>query len=251
MCTGPIHNGPQRMIRGLSPHAPYSVHPDLFRGLVDLAVARRAPVAMHLAETREELQLLADGTGDFVRFLEELGVWRPDAIPPGSRPLDYLRELARVEVALAIHGNYLAPDEIEFLVGHSNVSVVYCPRTHAFFRHAVHPWQMLLAKGINVALGTDSRASNPDLSVWNELLFLRRLAPDFDPAALLKLATWNGALAMGLGHETGTLDVGKSADLAVVEFAGGDSTDPYELLFNPGNRIARTMSGGRWIGPLN
>jgi cytosine/adenosine deaminase-related metal-dependent hydrolase len=242
---------PIRMIRGLSPHAPYSVHPDLFRGLVDLAVAKRAPVAMHLAETREELQLLANGTGDFVPFLEELGVWRPDAIPHGSRPLDYLRELAHVDVALAIHGNYLALDEIDFLAAHSNISVVYCPRTHAFFRHSVHPWQMLLAKDINVALGTDSRASNPDLSIWNELLFLRKVTPDFDPAQVLKLGTWSGALALGLAHETGTLEAGKSADLAVVEFAGCHSTDPYELLFNPRNRIAGTMSSGRWIRPLN
>jgi cytosine/adenosine deaminase-related metal-dependent hydrolase len=235
-----------RAVRGLSPHAPYSVHPQLFRGLVDLAAARRAPLAIHLAESREELQLLADGTGDFVPFLETLGVWRPDAIPRGSRPLDYLRELARVDSALVVHGNYLDQDDIEFLAAHPNVSVVYCPRTHAYFRHAVHPWQTLLARGVNVTLGTDSRASNPDLSVWNELLFLRRLVPEFDPAGLLKLATWNAALALGLGPETGTLDAGKSADLTVVEL-GGDSTDPYELLLRPGNRIAKSMCRGQWL----
>ena len=95
--------------------------------------------------------------------------------------------------------------------------------------------------------GTDSRASNPDLGLWNELLFLGRLAPDVDPAGLLKMGTWNGALALGLQHETGTLDVGKSADLAVVEFVDGDSADPYELLFRPGNRIGRAMSRGIWV----
>jgi len=235
-------------IRGLSPHAPYSVHPELFRGLVDLAAAHRVPIAMHLAETREERQLLHDGTGPFVTFLEELGVWRPDLIPRGSRPLDYLRELARVETALAIHGNYLAADEIDFLSAHTNVSVVYCPRTHAFFGHAEHPWRVLLAKGVNVAVGTDSRASNPDLSLWNELLFLRALASDFEPAGLLKLGTINGAMALGLGRETGTLDAGKSADLAIVDLAAPQSDDPYELLFHPGNRITGAMCGGRWIG---
>lgn len=239
--AGGTRVAPTSTIRGLSPHAPYSVHPELFRGLVDLAVAGHAPLAMHLAETREELQLLADGTGGFVPFLEELGVWRPEVIPRGSRPLDYLRELARVKSALAIHGNYLAPDEIEFLAAHPNVSVVYCPRTHAYFRHAPHPWRQLQARGVNVALGTDSRASNSDLSVWNEILFLRQRAPDVDPAELLKLGTWNGALALGLGIETGTLEVGKSADLAFVDFVKGDSTDPYELLFRPGNRIAGSV----------
>src|SRR5262249_14735730 len=130
---------PGRVVRGLSPHAPYSVHPDLVRSLVDLAVAARAPVAMHLAETKAELELLEAATGEFVPFLEALGVWKDDALPRGTRPLDYLRELARAENALAIHGNYFTADEFEFLAAHPNISIVYCPRTHAFFRHDPHP----------------------------------------------------------------------------------------------------------------
>jgi cytosine/adenosine deaminase-related metal-dependent hydrolase len=232
--------------RGVSPHAPYSVHPDLVRGLVDLAVSRRAPVAMHLAETRAELELLADGTGEFIPFLEGLGVWRADAIPRGTRPLDYLRELARSENALAIHGNYFAADEIDFLSAHPNISVVYCPRTHAFFRHDPHPWRKLLARQVNVALGTDSRASSPDLGLWNELLFLRAQFPDFDPALLLHVGTWNGAFALGLESETGSLAVGKAADLAVVELSGGDTTDPHDLLFRLSNRIKSVMCAGRF-----
>src|SRR5258707_6749140 len=101
------------------------------------------------------------------------------------------------------------------------------------------------AWGVNVALGTDSRASNPDLSLWNELLFLNRVAPDVDAAGLLKMGTWNGAIALGLGRETGTLESGKSADLAVIELVGGDSADPYELLLRPGNKIAGAMCCGR------
>jgi cytosine/adenosine deaminase-related metal-dependent hydrolase len=240
------------ILRGLSPHAPYSVHPDLFRAVIDLAVKHRAPLAMHLAESRAELELLANGAGEFLPFLEELGVWNADAFRHGSRPLDYLREMARAECALAIHGNYFSKAEIDFLCEHPNISVVYCPRTHAFFRHGVHPWRELLGGGVNVALGTDSRASNPDLGLWNELLFLRKLAPDFDPAALLKLGTWNGAFAMGLEAEAGSLVVGKCADLAVVEVAEGDGSewagsDAYSLLFRPANRIAATLCAGRWL----
>jgi len=233
-------------IRGLSPHAPYSVHPDLFRSLVDLAVTHRAPLAMHLAETQEELELLANGTGEFSRFLEELGVWRPDALPRGSRPLDYLRELARVENGLVVHGNYLAEDDIDFLAEQPNLSVVYCPRTHAYFGHEPHPWRRLIARRVNVAVGTDSRASNPDLSIWNELLWLRRLAPDFDPAALLELGSINGARALGLETSTGSVAPGKSADLAIVEFEPGNSGDPYAILFRPGNCITTAMSAGEW-----
>lgn len=238
--------GKSHVVRGLSPHAPYSVHPDLFRGLVDLAVQYQAPVAMHLAETQSERQLLLDGTGEFLSFLEGLGVWRADAIPRGMRPLDYLRELARAKCALAIHGNYLADDEVEFLAAHSNISVVYCPRTHAFFRHETHPWQRLLARNINVAVGTDSRASNPDLGLWHELLFLHSIVPDIDPSRLLRMGTINGASALGMQAEIGTLEIGKSADLAVVSLGEGHATDPSAILFYPENRIAAVMSAGIW-----
>jgi cytosine/adenosine deaminase-related metal-dependent hydrolase len=229
---------------GLSPHAPYSVHPDLLRGAVDLAVKHRVPVAMHLAETRAELELLATGTGEFVPFLEALGAWRPDAIPRGSRPLDYLRELSRAECALVVHGNYLDDVEIDYLASHPNLTVVYCPRTHAFFGHDPHPWRGLLARGINLAVGTDSRASNPDLSLFAELQFLRQLAPDLDPSELLQVGTFNGAFALGLEHETGSLATGKSADLAIVNLAG-DETDPYALLFHPESRVGLTLCAGR------
>lgn len=223
-------------LRGLSPHAPYSVHPDLLRQAVDLAVVHGAPVAVHLAETRAELELLRESQGEFIPFLEELGVWQEGIIPRGSRPLDYLRELARAPRALAIHGNYLDEEEIGFVAGCPNLSVIYCPRTHAYFRHDPHPWRRLLERGINVALGTDSRASNPDLSLWNELLFLRRLAPDLGPALLLELGTSSGARALGVLDETGTIEPGKTADLAIVELPPRDSTDPYALMFDPRSR---------------
>jgi len=236
--------GDSSVIRGISPHAPYSVHPDLLRGSIDLAVQHHAPVAMHLAETPAELELLATGAGEFVEFLQELGVWRADAIPRGSRPVDYLRELARVECALAIHGNYLDDEDIDFIVAHSNISVVYCPRTHAYFGHAPHPWRQMLQRGVNLALGTDSRASNPDLSLFAEMQFLRRLAPDFDPAQLLQLGTFNGAFALGVEHETGSLAVGKSADLAVVALPETTHDDPYSLLFDPASRVVATLCAG-------
>ena len=83
------------MRAGLSPHAPYSVHPLLLPKLVQMAAAANAPVAMHLAESREELELLAHGSGPFREMLSELGVWSPDVFAGGKRPLDYLRAWRR------------------------------------------------------------------------------------------------------------------------------------------------------------
>lgn len=226
-----------QVIRGLSPHAPYSVHPDLYRGLIDLAAEFRAPLAVHLAESRAELELLDSGTGEFVDFLRELGVWQPDAIPRGSRPFDYLRPLDKLDCALVIHGNYLSAEELDWLAGHPNISVVYCPRTHAFFGHAPHSWREMIDRNIRVALGTDSRASNPDLSLWAELLFLRTRFPEFDAVKLLQLATINGADSLGLGHALGTLTVGKFAKLAVVSFSSTAASNPHDLLFHSANNV--------------
>lgn len=211
-----------------------------------MAVAFRAPVAMHLAETQAELELLAHGTGEFVDLLRDFGVWTPDAIPRRSRPLDYLKRLAAVEHGLVVHGNYLSDEELDFVVDHPNLTVVYCPRTHAWFGHELHPWRRLLNRGASVAIGTDSRASNPDLSVWNELLFLRQRFPDVESRLLLELGTIRGARGLGLSDQTGTLTPGKRADLAVIDLTGATSdSNPYSLLLNPHNRPVGTISGGQ------
>lgn len=218
--------------RGLSPHAPYSVHPDLYRDLIQLAVEKQAPVAVHLAETLAELEFLDRGTGEFVEMLQRFSAWDPQSIPRGSRPLDYLTPLESVRRALVIHGNYLNAAEFDWLENHPQVSVVYCPRTHAYFQHARHPWQELLARGINVALGTDSRGSNPDLSLWREMQYLVDAFPDVDPATILDIGTRRGAVALGLSSELGTLEPGKLAYGTWVELQAKSISDPYIALFS-------------------
>jgi cytosine/adenosine deaminase-related metal-dependent hydrolase len=232
---------------GISPHAPYSVHPELFAKLVELAVEFQAPLATHLAETRSELQLLEHGSGEFVDFLARLGVWQPSAIPRGTRPLDYLRMLAPLPRSLVVHGNYLSDEEIEFLAECPGASVVYCPRTHVWFGHEPHPWRAMLARGINVAVGTDSRASSPDLSVWKELTFVHRRQPDLSPATVLELGTIRGARALGQGRDSGSVSQGKRADLAVVSLPAMDAADPYALLFHPASSVTGVMCAGRWV----
>ncbi len=233
----------------ISPHAPYSVHPELFHGLVGLAKEARIPLAIHLAETCAELKLLESGEGPIVEMLRGFGVWRDGIFSNGTRPFDYLKAMAGLEQVLIVHGNYLSDDEIDFLAEHPEMTVVYCPRTHAFFGHDEHPWRQMLERGVSLAIGTDSRASNPDLSLWNELKFLYARFPDVNPAKLLELGTINGARALGLDALTGSLAPGKSADLAVVALGQADDADPYRTLFVEQNQITRTMCRGNWVEP--
>lgn len=202
---------------GLSPHAPYTVSPELVRKLVALANEHQLPVAMHLAESAEELELLCAGSGPFRDLLEARSMWDAAAIPIGTRPLDYLRMLAEAPRALVIHGNYLQSVEHNFLAEQrDHMSLVYCPRTHAYFEHPRYPLAELVERGVRVALGTDSRASNPDLGVRGELRQTVQSHPDVAAEVTLRMATLDAAAALGCDAECGSLAVGKLANLVAI-----------------------------------
>lgn len=218
---------------GLSPHAPYSVHPDLLVDLIALGIEHGRPITMHLAESPAERDLLEQAVGPFRTMLEGFGLW--DASLFGSRTInDVIGQLLKAPRAIIAHGNDLRPDEWRRLSSNPMATVAYCPRTHAFFNYERHPVAEMLADGVNVGLGTDSRASNPDLLVWNEVLFLRNARPDLSPQTLIEMATINGAKAVGLDHHYGAIAVGYDANLLVVPLAKPDATDPYEALFGCG-----------------
>jgi cytosine/adenosine deaminase-related metal-dependent hydrolase len=233
---------------GLSPHAPYSVHQDLLQKIIELSVRRQVPLAMHLAETREELQLLADGHGPLKELLDDLGAYDPMAIGPNWRPLDYLQSLAVASRVLIIHGNYLSHDEIGLLSDHAEtMAVVYCPRAHKYFGHDRYPLEKMLLAGATVCLGTDSRASSPDLDLLAEMRFVARHYPELDPQIILQLGTLQGAVALGREQEIGSLQEGKFANLAIVPLPDRETADPYELLFDSDNPVAATWFRGRRI----
>lgn len=229
--------GSRNVRAAISPHAPYSVHPELFHRLIGLANDEDIPVCMHLAETRAELELLDRGTGELFEMLSGFGIWQNGLFDRSTRPMDYLRPLSTLKHALIAHGNYLSDDEIEFLGQHSNVAVAFCPRTHRFFGHRNHPWQRLLEAGSRVCLGTDGCSSNPDYSLWSEVVWLDRETSGRCRPQLLELATINGAYALGQGDRFGALTPGRVADWCVVHLPERDGTDPWELLFSPDSRV--------------
>jgi len=104
----------------------------------------------------------------------------------------------------------------------------------------------MLAQGVNVALGTDSRASNPNLSLWEEMLFVAEHYPALSRETVLKLGTICGAAALGLDHEVGSLTVGKQADLCVIGLPDPD-TGLFELLFHPNAKQVATVLRGNLV----
>ncbi|HWG42092.1 MAG TPA: amidohydrolase family protein [Gemmataceae bacterium] len=226
---------------GLSPHAPYSVGTGLFARTALLARSPKRPLAVHLAETRDELELLHHRRGPFVAFLKQLGVWDPDEL--AESPSQVMKVCNQRIPKLFVHANYLAPSaRIP-----RNSTVVYCPRTHAAFGHSPHPFRDFLARGIRVALGTDSLASNPDLSILGEVRYLHRLCPDVAGDVLVRMATLSGAEALGWADETGSLEAGKSADVIVVSLTPEKSSDPYPRLLASDLLVQRVMWRGQWV----
>ena len=216
---------------GRSPHAPYTVHK---RGY-ELAAQLPGIQAVHLAESVAEEKLLKLRSGPLKPFLEDLGVWEPDGLI--RDPGEFLRTHPELR-SLFIHGNYLPGDTPLS----ANQSLVICPRTHLAFGHPPHPFREFLLRGVNVAIGTDSLASNPDLDVLGEVRELHRRYPDVPGETLLKMATLNGAIALGFDDVCGTLESGKSADFVVLQCEA--TGDPYESLWAATER--RTLFRGQW-----
>ena len=133
-------------------------------------------------------------------------------------------------------------------VADSGSSIVYCPRSHAFFNHQRHPVRELLDAGINIALGTDSLASNATLSMLDEIRFLYNKRRDLKPEEILKAATINGAKALGYGNSVGVLKPGCRADMTVIEVPSNMKPRhvPDQILEGAG-RCMGTVVGGRVV----
>jgi len=199
---------------GLSPHAPHTV----CRTLLERAVDQKIPLAMHLAETPEELQLLRHHTGPLLELMRRADAdYNPLSVLLGKRPMDYLRLLAAAPSVFIIHGNYLDDEELRFLAAHrETMSVVYCPRSHAYFRHTPYPLKKMWDYGIRVLLGTDSLASVPDLNFVEEMQFVLRHHPAVLPEVVYRMGTTEGAAAFNLPEGFGTIQPGGPARFAAL-----------------------------------
>ena len=237
---------------GLSPHAPYSTAGWLYHR----AAGSKLPLSTHLAEMPEESELLEHRSGRLRTFLEDLGAWDDEWDPIGPRPADYIRrgDLRQADWLIA-HGNYFDPSEFwqlrpEAAPGGQRVAVAYCPRTHARFGHAPHPYRAMLERGIVVCLGTDSLASSPTLGILDEMRFLHRLDGSARGELLLTMGTLFGAWALRSEEVAGSLKPGKSADLAVTALPDREESDPYALLLESDLPVVATMFRGEFVHGL-
>ena len=197
-----------------APHAPYTVGDEAFERVRDLSGELGVPVHVHLHETAREVEEAERETGE--------------------RPFARLSRLGLVNRRLAaVHMTELLPGEIEALADRG-ASVVHCPESNLKLASGVCPAPRLAAAGVNVALGTDGAASNNDLDMLGEMrtaALLGKLGErdaTASPAGqVLRMATLGGARSLGLGDRIGSLEPGKSADVAAIDLRGPDTQPVY------------------------
>ncbi len=194
-------------------HAPYSTHPALLRGLKARANRLGHVFPIHTAESIAEVELLRSGGGPFRDFLEKRGLWDGAFQPLGKTggAVHYLRQHGLLDSrTLCVHCVHIDAEEIALLT-ESGAKVCLCPGSNRSLGVGKAPVGSLLKKGILPAIGTDSLASNPELSLWRELRLLAEEQPGVPPETLLAMATLGGAAALGLDKRLGSLETGKEA----------------------------------------
>lgn len=241
----------ERIRLGVSPHAPYTVSGPLYRRTVAYARSEGLPLAVHIAESPEETEFVTRGSGPFAEAWTARGIplldhpshWsgRPRSARPSS-PVRWLDDLgALTPDTLCIHAVQLLPEDIG-LLAKGGVSIAHCPVSNARHRHGAAPLGALRRAGIRVGLGTDSVASIGRIDMFAELLAAQALSGLNDQEALA-LATLEGARALGLEGQIGTLTPGKWADVIAVQhppvqpYRGPIPTFPTVLLTVVGGRV--------------
>jgi 5-methylthioadenosine/S-adenosylhomocysteine deaminase len=235
---------------GVSPHAPYTVSPELFGAAVSYARERRLRVASHVAESLAEVDLLTANRGPFAesRKLREI----PDPVLARS-PVEWLERLGVLHPGfLAIHAVQTDAADVEILT-RSGCAVVVCPRSNLAHGHGAPPIRRYLEAGIPVGLGTDSLASVPSLDLLSDAREAARLA-GLGPQLSIRLLTLAGARALRLDSEIGSLEPGKWADLCVVRIDGRAARSPDRtaaaVIEAAPEQIVATFVAGRLVHGL-
>ena len=231
-------------------HAIYSTHKQLLQQLKKRACQTKAVLPIHVAETVAEIQMMRQGNGEMVDFLERRGFWEKDFLKEVDAckggTITYLSQIGLLdERTLCVHAVHATDEEVNILAN-SGAKVCLCPGSNTFLRVGKAPVKRYLEAGILPALGTDSLASNPEVSIWREMQLLYQDYPELDDADIFAMATKGGAESLAIAGQTGTLTAGKNADVLAVPLPGGmvNAADVLRYLVSTGSGVkpARILS---------
>jgi 5-methylthioadenosine/S-adenosylhomocysteine deaminase len=228
------YKGHPLVTAAFAPHAPYTVDDEYLVKIRRLADELEVPVHSHVHETADEVM--------------------GSVVESGERPLDRLDRLGLVSpMLMAVHMTQLEDTEVARLA-EVGASVVHCPESNLKLASGFCPVAKLLDAGVNVCLGTDGAASNNDLDMIGEMrsaaLLAKGVAGRADAVTaeqVLAMATINGARALGLAEETGSIEVGKWADLCCVDLGLPATTPVYEPVAQLVYAATRDQVSDVWV----
>ena len=207
-------------------HAPYTTHFALMTAIKDRCRRYNSLFSIHVAESLSETELLLHDRGELKEFLLARNFFDPGYRPPGidiKGPVQYVGALGLLDArTLCVHGVHVSDREMALLRA-AGSSVCLCPGSNRFLGVGTPPLARYLAAGVNLALGTDSAASNPDLSLWREMRLLAEQEPATASEKILEMATVGGARALGVARRFGSLAPGRAARFLAVAIPRLDS----------------------------
>jgi cytosine/adenosine deaminase-related metal-dependent hydrolase len=232
---------------GLAPHAPFTASENLSRHCQEIALRENILLTTHLAESREEMEMFRDASGPLYQFLKEIGREMTDCGYDTSlrRFLGRLGDASLPGWVIA-HLNELSESDFDLLreIRHK-FSIAHCPRSHAYFGHVPFQFERLQRLGFNVCLGTDSLASNDDLSLFAEMHAFQHEFPKVPAQRILEMVTVNPGRALRQENELGKIERGFLADMIALPFTRSENV--YQTILNFAAKVPWIMLHGKTV----
>jgi len=223
----------------LAAHACYSTSENVIREAKEWCRAGGLRFSIHVAEHPDEIVFLERGTGFCREILVDLGRWTPDWTPPRTTPVRYLEQLQVLDSnTLLVHAVHLTDADWDIVV-RNHCSVCFCTRSNGNLSVGQPDIAKALRSGLVTALGTDSLASNTDLSLFAEAAHILESYSDVHPQAILMMMTLGGARALGQERRFGSIEAGKAANLLIISIPDSfPSYGLFETIIQQGNKGA-------------
>lgn len=202
----------------ITPHAPYSCSKSLFK-TYKKSISDDNIISIHNQESEEENKLFRYKSGEFLKFYEKMGI-DVDCFKAQARNSiqSYLNFLPASNHTILVHNTYTSIKDLDFINRMARkVTLCLCPKANLYIEDTLPKVQLFLNQKFDIALGTDSLASNDTLSILEELKTLHKANKELTFLETIKWATINGAKALGLDNEIGSLEVGKKPGLVLLK----------------------------------
>jgi aminodeoxyfutalosine deaminase len=209
--------------KSVVPHAPYSVSRKLFKKINDLNAKSNITVSIHNQETQPEQDLFLRGEGGFYDFYGKFGISLDSFVAPKETAIHYaLKNMNPSLRTLFVHNTLTSKADIEAAQNWSpNVYWATCPNANLYIENRLPNYQNFMDTNARMTIGTDSLTSNWQLSIIEEMKTIQRFQSYVPLETLLKWATLNGAEALGFADTLGSLEVGKTPSLVLLDIQNG------------------------------